>query len=98
MEWRVNIKGPIGTPFEGGLWHIAINFPPKYPNEPPSVKLFTEIPNHPNIIDGLNICLDILDKKEKVQREENKGWTSAYTASSIILQLQSFLFIYNEKQ
>jgi len=52
MEWRVNLKGPVGSLFEGGVWHIKFTFPAKYPVDPPGVKLFTKLPCHPNVLNG----------------------------------------------
>lgn len=86
--WHGNLRGPEGTSFKGGVFHIEINFPQDYPVSPPTVKLFTPIP-HPNVFDGNTICLDILDPKKK---EIYQGWTSAYTVEAILIQLQSFLF------
>lgn len=63
-KWHGNLRGPEGTPFEGGVFHIELIFPTDYPVSPPTVKLFTPI-SHPNVLGGTNICLDILDKNEK---------------------------------
>jgi ubiquitin-conjugating enzyme E2 D/E len=58
--WHGNLRGPIGSPFEGGVFHLEITFPQDYPVSPPSIRLFTPI-NHPNVPNTYNICLDILD-------------------------------------
>ena len=54
---------------------------------------FTRPPSfhHPNVYgdEDCFICLDMLRRYEKA--EPNKGWTSAYTVQSVLLQLQSFL-------
>jgi ubiquitin-protein ligase len=62
--WHGNIRGPDGTPFEGGVFHIEIVFPQDYPCSPPTIKLFTPVP-HPNVLGETSICLDILDPKQK---------------------------------
>ena len=62
--WHGNLRGPEGTPFEGGVFHIEIVFPMNYPVSPPSIKTFTPFP-HPNVIGGTNICLDILDANNR---------------------------------
>jgi len=54
----------------------------------------TKLPCHPNVLNDYNICLDLL---EASRSEVATGWTSAYTASSILIQLQNFLFVFNEK-
>ena len=66
---------------------MEITFPDNYPVSPPSIRLFTKVP-HPNVF-GTTLCLDMLQPGGNAWYE---GWTSAYTAESILIQLQSFLF------
>lgn len=37
MHWRGTLKGPAGTPYEGGIFYIDIRLPPDYPFVPPKV-------------------------------------------------------------
>jgi len=85
--WHANLRGPEGTPYEGGVFHLVMRFSSKYPDEPPVIKLSTNIP-HPCVINS-EVCLDMLDER---RRGLYQGWTSAYSVQSILLQLQSFLF------
>jgi len=87
LIWHGNIRGPKGTDYESGVFHIIINFPVNYPVSPPAITLCTPIP-HRNVF-GTVLCLDILDANQK---ELYQGWTSAYTVQTILIQLQSFLF------
>lgn len=89
FQWHANIRGPEGTPYEGGIFHLEITIPETYPHHPPSINLPVTIP-HPNIFEN-RLCLDML---------EEDGWSSAYTILSILIQLQSFLFemIYDLKE
>jgi ubiquitin-protein ligase len=90
--WHANIKGPEKTLYEGGVFHLKIEFPLSYPNHPPVIKIYTLIP-HPNVFKSEEsnfICLDMIRQEGK--REEGQGWSSAYSAQSILIQLQSFLF------
>ena len=51
------IKGPEGTPYEGGIFQIDIDIPKQYPFEPPKMKFHTKI-WHPNISSQTGaICL-----------------------------------------
>ena len=51
------IKGPEGTPYEGGIFQININIPKQYPFEPPKMNFHTKI-WHPNISSQTGaICL-----------------------------------------
>eukprot|EP00919_Chromeraceae_sp_WS-2016_P022119 GHVR01052612.1.p2 GENE.GHVR01052612.1~~GHVR01052612.1.p2 ORF type:complete len:157 (-),score=15.58 GHVR01052612.1:4294-4764(-) len=88
FTWHANIRGPDGTQYEGGIFHIEMKFPQSYPHHPPTVMLFNTIP-HPNVF-GTFICLDMIQQNSR--REEGCGWSSAYGVQSILTQLQSFLF------
>lgn len=37
LHWKGAIKGPVGTPYEGGLFRIDIVLPSDYPFVPPKV-------------------------------------------------------------
>jgi len=85
--WHANIRGPEGTLYHGGVFHMQITFPKNYPCSPPDIQLFSDIP-HPNVF-GRRLCLDMFEKHSSLWYE---GWTSAYTVEAILIQLQSFLF------
>ncbi len=80
FEWHASIIGPIGTPYEGGVFNLNISIPSNYPFKPPIVIFKTKI-YHPNINHSGNICLDIL----KTQ------WSPALTISKILLSICSLL-------
>jgi len=85
--WHGNLRGPVGSPFEKGVFHFEMNIPHDYPCSPPKLRLFTPI-YHPNVF-GQEICLDMLDARRTKIYE---GWVSAYTIEAVLIQLQSFLF------
>lgn len=37
LEWRYVLRGPIDTPYEGGIYQGKIVFPLEYPYKPPSI-------------------------------------------------------------
>ena len=87
FTWHANIKGPSRTYYEGGVFHLELKIPETYPHNPPKIELLTDLP-HPNVI-GKVICLDML---ESDRSNIGKGWSSAYSIMSVLIQLQSFLF------
>ena len=75
------IKGPPGTPYEGGRFKVTIKIPVTYPFDPPAVRFTTKV-WHPNISSASGcICLDVL----------SHNWSSAMTIKSTLLSLQSLL-------
>ncbi|KAJ5519973.1 hypothetical protein N7463_000426 [Penicillium fimorum] len=83
LRWEAVLKGPDGSPYEGGLWHLSITVPPKYPNAPPTI-LFTTKIVHPNIhFETGKICLSLLD--------EGDHWTPAETLKTTLASIQWLL-------
>jgi len=87
FEWHANISTPN---YEGICFHFIIEFPESYPKKAPKVRPCNHI-RHPNVF-GSYICLDILTMSEETETTPYRGWTSAYTVSSLLVQLQCFLF------
>mmetsp|Transcript_5518 Transcript_5518/g.4821 ORF Transcript_5518/g.4821 Transcript_5518/m.4821 type:complete len:168 (-) Transcript_5518:207-710(-) len=80
FEWEAYIEGPKDSPFEGGIFHLYLNFPQNYPIKPPNVIFKTKI-YHCNIADNGSICLDIL-----------KGnWSPVLTIQKVLLSIISLL-------
>jgi len=48
FTWFAEIKGPEGTPYEGGRFLFSLTFPPDYPFKDPAMKCLTKV-YHPNI-------------------------------------------------
>ena len=78
--WQATIMGPEGTPYQGGLFFLDINFPTDYPFKPPKIYFRTKI-YHPNISSNGSICLDILKDQ----------WSPALTVAKVILSICSLL-------
>ena len=91
FEWHANLR-PTSGPYQGITFHMVMKFPENYPDAPPEVRLCTTL-CHPNVF-GTWICLDLLRDQAEMVREgsQGRGWTSGYSAQSVLLQLQSFLF------
>lgn len=79
-EWDGIIHGPSNSPYQGGIFHLSIQFPVDYPFRPPAVRFKTKI-YHPNINSTGLICLDIL----KTQ------WSPVLTITKVLLSISSLL-------
>mmetsp|Transcript_107476 Transcript_107476/g.304531 ORF Transcript_107476/g.304531 Transcript_107476/m.304531 type:complete len:207 (+) Transcript_107476:151-771(+) len=80
-HWKGILKGPEGTPYEGGVYTIDIKIPGDYPYNPPKMKFDTKI-WHPNISSQTGaICLDVLGKE----------WSPALTIRTALLSITAML-------
>merc|ERR1719464_2232035 len=78
------LAGPRDSPYEGGVFRLAVAVPPQYPLEPPRIRFETRI-FHPNVGRGHTpgaICLDILRKE---------AWSPALTLERTLLSIASLL-------
>jgi ubiquitin-conjugating enzyme E2 D/E len=80
FTWNATIMGPEGSPYEGGVFKLKIDFPSDYPFNPPKI-LFTTKIYHCNINSAGGICLDILKDQ----------WSPALTVSKILLSICSLM-------
>ena len=78
--WTATLLGPEGTPYAGGLFSLAIQFPTDYPFKPPKIAFLTKV-YHPNINSNGGICLDILKDQ----------WSPALSISKVLLSISSLL-------
>ncbi|XP_055343627.1 ubiquitin-conjugating enzyme E2 K-like [Paramacrobiotus metropolitanus] len=75
------IKGPQGTPYEGGTFQIDVKIPPEYPFRPPEMRFITKV-WHPNVSSATGaICLDIL----------KTNWAAAMTLRTVLISVQALL-------
>jgi len=84
-KWHANIAC---DKWPDTWFHFEFLFPKDYPNRPPKIKNCTFL-DHPNVIKG-QVCLDMLssDSTDAPWRV----WSSNCTVSSVLIQLQQFLF------
>ena len=68
MKWICGIPGKEGTPWEGGVFPLTMEFDTAYPSRPPKCR-FPKGFFHPNIYPSGTVCLSILD--------ESKGTSAA---------------------
>ena len=79
-NWQATIMGPEGSPYQGGIFYLRIEFPLDYPFKPPKIVFTTKI-YHCNINMSGGICLDILKEQ----------WSPALTISKVLLSICSML-------
>jgi len=79
-HWQATILGPEGSPYEGGIFYLQIQFPTDYPFKPPKITFLTKI-YHCNINSSGNICLDILKDQ----------WSPALTINKVLLSICSLM-------
>lgn len=60
----VEIDGPAGTPYEGGLFRMKLALPTDYPDCPPKGFFTTKI-WHPNVSKSGEICVNVLKRDWK---------------------------------
>ena len=85
------------SPFQGGVFFLAIHFPTDYPFKPPKVNFTTRI-YHPNINSNGSICLDILRDQWSPALTISKGRATfpfmvngTLTCPSVLLSICSML-------
>jgi len=92
FKWNILLFGPIDTVFEGGIFNCVLEFPAKYPNEPPKFKFVSNI-YHPNIFsDGL-VCMSILHAGQDIYGYEHvsERWNPSHSVNSILISFLSIL-------
>ncbi|XP_063982233.1 uncharacterized protein LOC135165150 [Diachasmimorpha longicaudata] len=79
-HWQATITGPIGSPYEGGLFYLYLQVPHSYPMCPPVVRFLTKI-LHPNVSRHGDVGIDSI----------HHNWSLALTISKVLISVQSLL-------
>ncbi|XP_047323192.1 constitutive photomorphogenesis protein 10 [Impatiens glandulifera] len=79
-NWVATIIGPSGTPYEGGIFFLEIDFTSDYPFNPPKVVFRTRI-FHCNVDSTGKVSLGML----------KEGWSPALTISKVLHAIRSIL-------
>ena len=81
FEWHFTIRGPVGTDFEGGLYHGRILLPSEYPFKPPNIVFLTK---NGRFEVGTKICLSI-------SAYHPEHWQPAWGVRTMLEAIISFL-------
>uniref|UniRef100_F1KUB0 Ubiquitin-conjugating enzyme E2 J2 n=1 Tax=Ascaris suum TaxID=6253 RepID=F1KUB0_ASCSU len=81
LEWHYVIRGAPSTPYEGGVYHGKLVFPPDFPFKPPAIYMLTPSGRFQT---NTRLCLSISDFHPDT-------WNPAWTVSTIITGLLSFM-------
>lgn len=83
------MSGPIGTPYENGLFMFDLKFPSNYPAEPPKAKFLTthygETRFNPNLYANGKVCLSILGTFA------GNPWSAAQNLQSVLVSILSLM-------
>lgn len=79
-NFTVLLAGPPATPYDGGVFKLAISVPDDYPMSPPKIKFVTPI-FHPNMSEDGDICLDLLAM----------AWSPAFTFQKTLISICALL-------
>jgi len=80
FKWQGTINGPKGTPYEGGVFFLDIDFPKDYPFKPPKVHFTTKI-YHCNVNEKGGICLPIL----------KDAWSPALSIRKVLTAIETLM-------
>ena len=99
FEWGITVMGPQDTLYEGGCFKTVLNFPPDYPNNPPSCRFTSEM-WHPNVYPDGRVCISILhspgDDPNGYETAAER-WTPIQTVETIMLSIISMLSCPNDE-
>ncbi|KAH3906191.1 hypothetical protein HBI56_197730 [Parastagonospora nodorum] len=75
------LAGPVGTPYQNGVWRLHLDIPPTYPTAPPTAQFRTRL-WHPNIDEATGaVCVETL----------KRDWSSALKLRDVLVTISCLL-------
>jgi len=81
LEWHYLVRGPENSPYEGGIYHGKLKFPPEFPFRAPSIYMITPSGRFKT---NTRLCLSISDFHPDT-------WNPAWSVGTILTGLLSFM-------
>jgi len=81
LEWHYLVRGPENSPYEGGIYHGKLKFPPEFPFRAPSIYMITPSGRFKT---STRLCLSISDFHPDT-------WNPAWSVGTILTGLLSFM-------
>merc|ERR1711964_211234 len=80
-DFEVTVRGPVGSPYEGGFFNIQIHLPVRYPFQAPRIRFATRI-FHMNVTEGGSF---------KLNPDLHATWSPAITIPRVIGMISAML-------
>ncbi|KAJ4461483.1 putative Ubiquitin-conjugating enzyme E2 7 [Paratrimastix pyriformis] len=93
FRWQICIVGPPQSMYDGGIFQGVMEFPPEFPNKPPSIT-FTSQMWHPNIYSDGRVCMSILHPPgddEWGYESSAERWRPINSVESVLISLLALL-------
>lgn len=86
FQWTAHLKGPQGTPYEGGTFELSLHCPSSYPLAPPKVSFVTPV-FHPCALCDHSDCCRLCARRSQTLRVGSRGSNVLFKTGEICLDI-----------
>ncbi|MES1911297.1 MAG: hypothetical protein MHM6MM_003750 [Cercozoa sp. M6MM] len=94
-KWQILVEGPEDTIWEGGFFPATLEFPPEFPQKPPTMRFTMPDFWHPNVYPDGRVCISILHDPEhdplNQQESIDEKWRPVLGVEEILVSVVSML-------